>query len=431
VPPDTTAPRITITTPLEGSASHQGFVFVQGTASDTGDVVQVGYSLNGGAEQGIGILAGPSVVFSFVTTGLVEGVNTITVFAYDRAGNRGSAERRVDHAVVVPRYHPRNLVEAYRSAFVTLVASRIDGFVGYVDTASEGRPFFVAGSTQSTRLLPLEDHEEVRVEGINDQGAPVGCSYWRPSFSIYHVPTMWANGRPTALERLGYSHGCANSINKSGVIAGHLFDVTAGPINHRPVIWTGTEARVLPDLGAGSAVANAINDNGQVAGTVHSWPHRAVRWNSGNPTALRPAGDYYSSSGSAIASNGIVGGLSREMNPMIVAATIWVGETPVLLPLPAGLSGNTWLTDVNASSDAVGTITWQDGELISVPIVWHSGRAYVLNDRLTDPEWTITSVLRINDAGQIMATARRGRDETGWPVRLEPTPGGMLRPVLR
>lgn len=87
--PDTTPPTVTISSPQDGAISNSSQVTVQGTAQDNTRVVRVTYQLNGGTEQNLPITPDTNVPFQFQIT-LQQGQNTLTVNAYDAAGNRGS-----------------------------------------------------------------------------------------------------------------------------------------------------------------------------------------------------------------------------------------------------------------------------------------------------------------------------------------------------
>jgi hypothetical protein len=97
---DTTQPTVTITSPAAGAVVATPSVTVEGGASDDVGVTRVTYQLDGGAEWDVPVTPGPSVEFSFAAERLLAGENTITVYAYDAAGNRGSASVAVRHGAV-------------------------------------------------------------------------------------------------------------------------------------------------------------------------------------------------------------------------------------------------------------------------------------------------------------------------------------------
>lgn len=95
-PADTNRPTVTITQPANNTNLSTTSVRIEGTATDDREVKRVTYQLNGGAETGVTITAGRSVSLDFTVSNLSQGNNTITVNAYDGAGNKGSASVTVE-----------------------------------------------------------------------------------------------------------------------------------------------------------------------------------------------------------------------------------------------------------------------------------------------------------------------------------------------
>ncbi|WP_155983293.1 carboxypeptidase regulatory-like domain-containing protein [Thermus sp. CCB_US3_UF1] len=87
--PDTTPPTVTISQPQDGTTLNTNQTTIQGSAQDNVRVTRITYQLNGSSEQNLTITPGPTVNFSFQVT-LQQGNNTLTVNAYDEAGNKGS-----------------------------------------------------------------------------------------------------------------------------------------------------------------------------------------------------------------------------------------------------------------------------------------------------------------------------------------------------
>ena len=99
--PDTKAPIVQVASPASGSTLNTATATLTGTAADSAGVTQLTVQVNGGAEQAVAITAGPSVAFT-ATVPLVLGQNTVTVNAFDAAGNRGTATLTLTRANPAP-----------------------------------------------------------------------------------------------------------------------------------------------------------------------------------------------------------------------------------------------------------------------------------------------------------------------------------------
>jgi hypothetical protein len=89
---DTTAPAVTITDPASNVVMGATSVTLVGTATDSVGIVRMTTNSAGGAETDIPLNASGSRTVSFTATAeLTEGQNTVTVNAYDEAGNKGTA----------------------------------------------------------------------------------------------------------------------------------------------------------------------------------------------------------------------------------------------------------------------------------------------------------------------------------------------------
>ncbi|GAA5514290.1 hypothetical protein Dcar01_03045 [Deinococcus carri] len=89
-PGDTVAPTLTLTSPVNGTTTANP-VRLTGTASDNQGVTRVTYTLDNGPEVNAPLTAGASVNFDFALPDLGAGQHTITVKAYDAAGNASNA----------------------------------------------------------------------------------------------------------------------------------------------------------------------------------------------------------------------------------------------------------------------------------------------------------------------------------------------------
>lgn len=92
---DAAGPAVDVTSLPASSMVIVNSVRVAGTATDAGGVARLTYQVGAGAEQDVSITAGTSVNFDFPVA-VQTGANTITVNAYDAAGNRTQLQRAVE-----------------------------------------------------------------------------------------------------------------------------------------------------------------------------------------------------------------------------------------------------------------------------------------------------------------------------------------------
>ena len=153
-PGDTVRPTVTLQSPTDGQTVNEANLTVQGTAQDNVGITRLTYQLNGGAEQQLNLTPGPQVSFEFQVT-LQEGQNTLTVNAYDQAGNKGTATVRVNYDPQAIHSLSGTVVSEYAGAPVsgtTLKLYREDQLVGTTQTDSEGRFTFSSLSPGRYRL---------------------------------------------------------------------------------------------------------------------------------------------------------------------------------------------------------------------------------------------------------------------------------------
>ncbi len=140
-PGDTLKPTVTIQSPSDNQTVSQATLTVQGTAQDNVGVTRLTYQLNGGPEQQVNITPGQQVSFQFQVT-LQQGQNTLTVNAYDQAGNKGSATVRVTYDPQAVHTLSGMVVSEYAGAPVSgtsLKLYRENQLVGTAQSDSEGR----------------------------------------------------------------------------------------------------------------------------------------------------------------------------------------------------------------------------------------------------------------------------------------------------
>jgi hypothetical protein len=95
---DVTAPSVAITSPVSpDSVNSANPISITGTASDNVGVVKITYALTGATIASGTLITGTS--WSFSTPTLHAGTTTVTVTAYDAAGNSGSAQLTINVAI--------------------------------------------------------------------------------------------------------------------------------------------------------------------------------------------------------------------------------------------------------------------------------------------------------------------------------------------
>ncbi|TFU25826.1 Ig-like domain-containing protein [Thermus tengchongensis] len=147
--PDSARPTVTISSPQDGATVNTPQVTVQGTAQDNTRVVRLTYQLNGSAEQEIAITPGTSVNFQFQIS-LQQGQNTITVNAYDAAGNKGSSSLAVTYDPMAIHTLSGILVSEYAGGPVAGSSLRLYRNSALVATATSASD----GSFSFTNLSP-------------------------------------------------------------------------------------------------------------------------------------------------------------------------------------------------------------------------------------------------------------------------------------
>ncbi|HEV7589694.1 MAG TPA: Ig-like domain-containing protein, partial [Longimicrobium sp.] len=155
--PDATAPSVQVQSPAPGSTVTTATATLSGTAADSAGVARVTVQVNGGAEAAVAITPGTSVSFT-VTVPLALGQNTIAFYAYDAAGNRGTATVTLTRATPTP----------------ALVGLSIDPDSVDVRTAGTTAQFTLRVS--SAFLVT-----GVSVVLVNEAGAQLGCSAALPT----------------------------------------------------------------------------------------------------------------------------------------------------------------------------------------------------------------------------------------------------------
>ncbi len=248
--PDRTAPAVTISAPAAGSRTRAPTVEVSGSARDTSGVERVAWALNStdpAAERPLAVTPGREVAFTIPVSGLVAGNNTVTVFAYDRRGNRGSA-----------------------SVAVSFLANRAP--VAADDSASTR-----SDSTVTLAVLPNDgdpDGDTLRVDGVSQP--EFGISRINQDGTVTLVPDS------TRFGTVSFSYVVYDRFGAA--------DTARVTVTVRPRPATGRYAvREITIPLATTADLVDLNDRGQVLVYVRSTigPNRLnLLWENGQSTVL-------------------------------------------------------------------------------------------------------------------------------------------------
>ena len=139
---DMVAPRVTLSAPASAACTRVPSVLLSGTASDDDRVARVTYRLNDGAENEMSIAVGATVTFS-ATISVPPGSTTITITAYDAAGNTATA-----HAMM--RYSVSRLIAAH-------VGVGVPSALVVMDTEGDCRRDIDVGATNNGWESPTWD----------------------------------------------------------------------------------------------------------------------------------------------------------------------------------------------------------------------------------------------------------------------------------
>jgi hypothetical protein len=101
-PSGSSPPTVKLSQPANGATVSTTTVRIKGSASDDKGVTRVTFKLNDEPEEVIAIKPSTSVSFARTVGYLKPGANTVTVFAYDADGNRGSSTVTVNYGSNTP-----------------------------------------------------------------------------------------------------------------------------------------------------------------------------------------------------------------------------------------------------------------------------------------------------------------------------------------
>lgn len=455
--PDVTAPTVVVSSPQRDTVLNAGAIQLSGTASDSVGVVRVTYRANDGAEQALSAARGPRVEFSGVVP-LTDGTNMIVVYAYDAAGNRGTAGGalrivrdgdpprisvtipadtaptvRVDTVRITGTL--RDAGGVARAAYTvnggaeTPIVIALDTSVAFsfvaalpatgantievlaYDRAGNGarfraRPTYVPARYTISTLPPLAGNVDSFAYDINDDGVVVGTS------GVHAV--QWVSLRPENLAQDAAS-ATASAINANGAIVGQASGVA---------FRTASDGftRLTAPADANFNTASGINRMGQVAGT--SWypdamarAGSAVVWDAdGSPRLIHGMRSFNPTVGTDINDVGQVTGAGRAQGSLYDAPFVTERDTARVLPTP-GFPGG-YAQAINSRGLVVGLVREHGGEH-SRPARWENGVFSLLTQVVPAGFSVYGSASDVSDAGLVVGS-----------MQLERGPGILNRAVL-
>ena len=249
--------------------------------------------------------------------------------------------------------------------------------------------------------------------GINNVGRSVGYAGRRDNQSRHAV--VWQNGRPNWLDDGNALSSEASAINNGGVIVG--FRIADDGIAH-PVQWRNGTMQELAAPAFVSWRPAGINTNGDIVGCgidAQQRPHLYL-WRQNR---LSEFGTGYHI---AINNRGLIAG-DYQTPDRRLQACVWNGTTRKDLPTLPQTNESRALA-CNDRGQIVGSADLRDASVGAygspLPVLWQNGHALNLNTvRPPSANYTLEEAVAINNSGQILCTARRGK----WSRAALLTPG--------
>jgi len=255
---------------------------------------------------------------------------------------------------------------------------------------------------------------------------------------------LWENGTLIDITPSGSSlYFSPTGVNSSGVVAGYYE-------NGNPQAFVDNNGSFsYPSLGGSYSVADGINDQGQVTGysQTSSGAYDAYIYQNGTttdltsiygqevntPRAIANSGEHIAGAGyfgtdpyytaflfngssvinlgtlggsyadvGGVSSNGLVTGWSNDSSGSTDAYYTDASHVMHTISGTSGGSGN----GINSSGQVVGTLS------TGAPFLYSGGVTYNLNTLLATSGWTISTAVRINDSGEILADASNSLGQT-------------------
>jgi probable HAF family extracellular repeat protein len=264
--------------------------------------------------------------------------------------------------------------------------------------------------------------------GVNDKGEVVG----RSSVAIGGAQQafVWRNNQLQNLSLPNDVYGNAVDINNAGIVVVNTHGSRQPSYLVAPT-GARTELSFLP---------YAINEAGQVIGFIEALASQAVLWQNGIVTPLSTPPGYEGKPSMAWDINDqgqIVGFVGKHPSQILQPgdtsqrprAVLWDKGTITILGTFGG-PGST-ATAINNRGEIIGSADTPElvagnvgigPSYVQRPFIYREGKLQDLQKLLPDEEeWEIIRLYDINDAGQIVAYARNGKDGHTHYLLLTPT----------
>jgi uncharacterized membrane protein len=285
-----------------------------------------------------------------------------------------------------------------------------------IDRRGNQRPYFWNQQGVGS-LVPNVPTGNFNVGGFNRNGTFVGSYSDYPR--VYVQAFMIKNGQFFDLGTpFGLSNSSASDVNVHNQVVGnvHFHEVPSFP---QAVLWEkGQMITLTKPEGAEETIASSINKFGIVAGHLFkSGRTKAGLWEKrGSDYRFREIHDAQYSNSEAIQisdRNAVLLTVQKE-NQYFGLPAVWKREKMRLLPVPAEVDPSNAYTSVSAKrmnnrDQVVGTISYVEGDLregftfIQKAVLWEKDEMIDLNELLPeDSGWKLDSAVDINNRGQIV-----------------------------
>jgi len=386
--PDAVAPRVILAAPAGGATTRDDSVRVTGTARDSaGAVARVLYALGTGAEREVPATPGREVSFAFTVTGLAPGSNTITVYAIDERGNRGSASVTVTYQPLRPPLARNDSASSSGSRVVVPVLRN--------DSSPDGRRLHVRSIT-----WPSSGTAVLNADGTVTYTPTRG---WSGADTFHYTvddgTELTAGATVTVAVSAGTPPGpyTVHLLPRSGVVG---LNDRGQVLTRTPVAGSATEYEYFvwengAERSLGRTVASRLNDAGEYVSAVctresATAPRGCTEYGYGitrvgETSPPSPVGDHRTPTPE-------LGVLLNDARQVVLGGDLWEGSTRTPLTLSDGRAVAP--LHLNDRGEVLGSV--KNGEGRSY-VIWRKGSPATVLNALAN-----FSVTGFNDHGQVV-----------------------------